>query len=116
MRAALLVIVLATGACGHAGDPAPACTAVAGRMFQIARDALGSATVDDATRRQVSDQLPAMRDALAEVCAHDNWAPSVRACLASAADHAAFEACEQALTDAQRAGLDRAAAGAPASP
>jgi hypothetical protein len=118
MRAALLITLLAVGAgaCGHASDPSASCAAVGARMFQIAQEALGSATIDDATRRAVSDQLPALRDAFAEVCANDAWAPSVRACLARAADHAALEACEQALTDAQRASLDRAGSAAPAKP
>jgi hypothetical protein len=114
MRA--LVLLVALGACGHARDQAPSCAVAASRLYQLAHDALGSATVDDTSRRQVSDQLPALRDAFAKVCADDQWAPSVRACLATAADHAAFEACETGLTDAQRAGLDRAAAVTHASP
>lgn len=112
----LVLVLILFGACGRHGDQAPACAAAGARMFQIAQDALGSATVDDTTRRRVADQLPALRDALAEVCANDQWAPAVRACLAGAADHTAFEACEQALTDAQRAHLDRAAGAAPLSP
>jgi hypothetical protein len=117
VRALLLsLIVLAGGACGRRGDGAASCPVVGGHMFLLARDALATATVDDETRRQVADQLPAMRDALAQVCADDHWAGSVRDCMSRAPDHAAFVACEQALTDAQRAGLDRAAAGAPASP
>ena len=117
MRLPLLSIVVALGgACGHAGDADPPCGVAAGRLFTIARDALAGTAVDDATRRQVSDQLPAMRDALAEVCGRDHWSPAVRACLARAADHAAFQACERDLTDVQRAGLDRSSAGAPTSP
>lgn len=119
MRATLLSIVIAlAGACGHASDAEPPCGVAAGRLFTLARDALAATPVDDATRRQVSDQLPAMRDALAEVCARDHWAPAVRACLARATDNAAFQACEKDLTDAQRAGLEQTATpvGAPATP
>ncbi len=117
MRVALLsVIALATGACGHGAEPTAGCTAVAGRMVAIARDALGATAVDAVTRQRVSDQLPAMHDAIEASCTNDHWGPGVRDCLAHAPDHAAFEACELQLTAAQRAGLDRAAGAAPASP
>ena len=117
MRAVLISFAIAmAGACSHGTDADPPCGVAAARLFTLARDALAATSVDDATRRQVADQLPAMRDALAEVCARDHWAPAIRACLAHAPDHAAFQACEKDLTDAQRASLDRSAVDAPASP
>jgi len=72
--------------------------------------------VDPATRLQVVDQLPAMRDAISQQCKDRGWAPQVRDCLVQAADHAAFEACEQQLTADQRAALARATHGETPSP
>ena len=100
-------------ACTRGGDGAPACPSVAGRFFQIARDELASASVDDETRRAVADQLPAMRDALAQACTDSAWPAGVRACLGEAADRAAFVRCEADLGSAARAALDRAARGEP---
>jgi hypothetical protein len=108
----LLLAVLAgwasAGCRGGTGDAAPPCSAVGTRFLQVARHDLDQARVDDATRRAVADQLPAMRDALAQACTEGRWSPSVRDCLVAAGDHAAFEACEQQLTDEQRRDLDRA--------
>jgi len=65
------------------------------------------AKYDDATRRLVMDQLPAMRDSLVDACTETKWSDAVRRCLVDAVDHAAFEACQQQLTDAQRQALAR---------
>jgi hypothetical protein len=73
-------------------------------------------SIDDATRRAVEDQLPAMRDSLAQTCADGRWSAAVRTCLVAARDHVGFEACEQQLTDEQRRDLDRANRGAAGSP
>jgi hypothetical protein len=99
---------LGSGCRGGAGDAAPPCSAVGTRFLQFAHYDLDQARVDDATRRAVADQLPAMRDALAQACTEGRWSPTVRDCLVAAGDHAAFEACEQQLTDEQRRDLDRA--------
>jgi hypothetical protein len=111
MRASLLLVLALACACGkkHADD-AP-CGTVASRLFMIAKDDLAKATVDSATRRAVADQLPAMRDALTQVCTDGAWTTQVRNCMANAADHAAFQACQTQMTDDQRRGLDRAARG-----
>jgi hypothetical protein len=106
----LVLVVVVVGACRGKADDVP-CPSVASRFFMIARDDLAKATVDPTTRRMVSDQLPAMRDALAEICSDGGWSLDVRRCLANAADHVAFEACEQQLTDAQRHKLDKATRG-----
>jgi len=112
----LVVVCLALAACRGKGDEAATCGTVASRFFTLTRDALGSATVDPATRREVSDQLPAMRDALGQLCSEGKWSVQIRNCLVQATDHAAFEACEQQLTDAQRNALQAAADGKTASP
>jgi hypothetical protein len=57
-----------------------------------------------------------MRDALATACADSHWTEEVRRCLHAAADHTAFEACQQQLTETQRRTLDRAARGETDSP
>jgi hypothetical protein len=88
---------------------APPCTTVASQFFVIATGDLAKATVDPATSRAVTDQLPAMRDALATVCKDGAWSAAVRTCMAAATDHAGLQACEVQLTDDQRRGLDRAA-------
>jgi hypothetical protein len=75
-----------------------------------------SLSVNGATRRAVEDQLPAMRDSLAQACADGRWSAAVRSCLVAASDHVGFEACEQQLTDDQRRDLDRANRGATGSP
>ena len=109
MRRFLLVVVLAAG-CGHKKDEA-SCGAVATRLFTLAREDLGSAKVDPATRRAVADQLPAMRDALTQICTDGKWSTQVRNCMVSAGDHLALQACQQHLTDEQRRALDRATTG-----
>jgi len=117
IRPRLLALVASTGllaglagaACrGQARDPAPPCSAVAGRFLDIARTDLDRAGGDAATRRAVEDQLPAMRDSLTQACADGRWSAAVRSCLVAASDHVSFEACEQQLTDDQRRDLDRA--------
>jgi hypothetical protein len=106
-----LLVVAALAACSRSGDGAPSCSGVAARFFQIARTELGSAEVDDATRREVADQLPAMRDALTTACSDGDWPAAVRSCLVDATDHAAFVTCEIALGSAGRAALDKASRG-----
>jgi len=106
----ILAVVLA--ACrGGAGDAAPPCSAVAARFLEIAKYDLKNAKVDEATARSVADQLPAMRDALAQACTDGTWSAAVRGCLIRANDHAGIEACEQQLTDEQRRDLDRVSRG-----
>jgi hypothetical protein len=102
--------------CRKGEGAAPACGAVAARFMYLAEEDLARATVDDATRRAVRAQLPAMRDALATACADSHWTEEVRRCLHAAADHTAFEACQQQLTETQRRTLDRAARGETDSP
>ena len=110
-------LVILAGACrGGAGDAAPPCSAVAARFLEIAKYDLKNAKVDEATARAVTDQLPAMRDALAQACTEGRWSAATRGCLVRANDHAGVEACEQQLTDEQRRDLDRATRGAPESP
>jgi hypothetical protein len=102
-----VVAVVAT-ACRAKAD-APPCGTVGGQFFRLASDDLGSASVDDQTRRAVAEQLPAMRDSLAIACSDGAWSAAVRTCMVNAPDHAAFQACEQQLTNDQRKALDRAA-------
>jgi hypothetical protein len=118
--AAIAALGLAGAACrGQASDPAPPCSAVAARFLDIARTDLGQAGqaagqatgqvgLDPAIRRAVEDQLPAMRDSLAQACSDGRWSAEARNCLVAAHDHVGFEACEQRLTDDQRRDLDRA--------
>jgi hypothetical protein len=114
---ALLVASVAGVACrGSATDAAPPCSAAAARFVEIAKHDLTSARVDESTSRAVSDQLPAMRDALAHACTEGKWSAATRACLVHANDHEDFESCEQQLTDEQRRDLDRATRGTPESP
>jgi hypothetical protein len=109
MRRFALFVLVATVAC-RAKSGAPACEAVAGQFFLLASGELDKATVDPATQRAVSDQLPAMRDALKDACKDGAWSAEVRTCMVAARDHAAMQACEQKLTDDQRAALDKPAA------
>jgi hypothetical protein len=109
MRCLVLVALLAAS-CGGKKDEA-SCGAVATRLFSIAREDLAKAKVDPATRRAVADQLPAIRDALTQICTDGKWSTQVRNCMVTAGDHVALQACQQLLTDEQRRALDRAAAG-----
>ena len=118
VRAALLVsfiaglaVPLALGCRGGAGDTAPPCGTVAAKFLEIAKYDLASARVDEATSRAVSDQLPAVRDALAQACSEGKWSEATRKCLVRANDHGSFETCEQQLTDEQRRDLDHATRG-----
>ncbi len=81
------------------------------KFLVLAQHDLEHSKPAEAMRRAVVDQLPAIRDALAAVCTETTWSAAVRTCLVSAADHAAFAACEQQLTEPQRRALDRAARG-----
>ena len=108
MRCAAIICVLV--ACRDAPPDAP-CAISANRFFIIVRDDLARSTVDDATRRAVTERLPALRDELYRACTDDAWSASVRNCIANAPDHIAIERCESELTETQRRGLDRAARG-----
>lgn len=109
VQALWLAWATACAACrgGSTGD-APPCSAVAARFLELAKHDLARAKVDGDSARAVADQLPAMRDALAQACADGAWAAATRRCLVRAADHLGFEACQQQLTDEQRRDLDRA--------
>lgn len=118
VRVAILVSLIAgvtgvtgLGCRGGAGDAAPPCGAVAANFHEIAKYDLASAKVDEATSRAVSDQLPAIRDALAKACTEGKWSEATRKCLVRANDHGGVEMCEQQLTDEQRRDLDRATRG-----
>jgi hypothetical protein len=80
-------------------------------MFTLAREQLGSATVEPTTRRAVEDQLPAMRDALTQICRDGKWSTQVRNCMVSATNHVELQTCQRDLTDEQRRALDLAARG-----
>ena len=109
----LVVLLGVVAACRGKAD-APPCGSVAGVFYTIANDELEKATVDPKIHRNVADQLPAMRDALAIACQDGAWSATVRKCMVAAQDHAAFQACETQLSDDQRQALDRAARGEPA--
>ncbi len=114
MRRALFAVLLAClviAACNRKPKEEAPCGTVAARLFTIATDDLGKATVEAATRRAVADQLPAMRDALTQLCTDGHWSAAARNCMANASDHAAFQTCQQQLTDDQRKALDRGARG-----
>lgn len=111
LAGAWLVALACAGCRGRTGDAAPPCGAVAARFLQLAQHDLDQARADDATRRAVADQLPALRDSLAQACAEGAWSAGVRTCLVAAVDHLGFEACQQQLTDEQRRDLDRATRG-----
>lgn len=105
-RIAIALALLA--GCKRDPDAAPPCGAVGAKLLVIARAELDATQGrDEATRRAVLDQLPAMRDALVHACTDTAWSDAVRRCLVDAADHVAFETCQQQLTDAQRQDLAR---------
>ena len=113
---ASIVAMMVASACRGGGDADPPCSAVAARFFDLARHDLAGAKLDDASQHAVADQLPAMRDALAQICSDGKWNAQVRRCLVQASDRAGFETCEQQLTDEQRRELDRASRGTGGSP
>lgn len=108
LRTAIFALLVA---CRGGGDAAPPCSAVATKFLEIAKYDLANAKVNEATARAVTDQLPAMRDALSLACTEGTWSAATRTCLVHANDHAGFETCEQQLTDEQRRDLDRATRG-----
>jgi hypothetical protein len=109
MRRVVLVIIFAAACRGKSDDAT--CPAVATRMFTLAREDLTKAKIDPQTHRAVADQLPAMRDAMTQICTDGKWSTQVRNCMVTAGDHLALQACQQHLTDEQRRALDRAVAG-----
>ncbi len=114
MRRLALVVLLA--ACRAKAGDGPPCATVAGRFFTLAHADLDRAQLDDTLRRAVADQLPAMRDALDQICSEGKWPAAVRDCMTRAEDRTALEACERQLTDEQRAALDRGTRGETSSP
>jgi hypothetical protein len=116
MRIAMMFTALAAACRSHAPGEAAPCSAVAARFLDIARTELAGAKLDESMARAVTDQLPAMRDSLAQVCTEGTWSAATRNCLVQASDRVGFEACEQQLTDEQRRDLDLAARGTPRSP
>ncbi|MBL0220658.1 MAG: hypothetical protein IPQ07_43175 [Myxococcales bacterium] len=108
-----LLFALALAGCSRGASDGPPCGAVGAKFMVLAKDDLEHKTVDDAMRRAVEAQLPAMRDSIGHVCTDSKWSGAVRTCLVAANDRVAFEACEQQLTDPQRQALDRAARGEP---
>jgi hypothetical protein len=106
-----LVVLALLAACRATAPEGAPCSAVATRQRTLAEADLGSAAVDPATRNLVEQQLPAIRDALERACHEGAWSRGVRDCMVQAADHAAFQACAQRLTDDQRTALDLAARG-----
>lgn len=112
MRSSIVLVLLLVAACRRDPDAAPPCGAVGAKLIVLARadtDRDFAATKDEATRRLVLDQLPAMRDSLVNACTDTKWSDAVRRCLVDATDHLAFEACQHQLTDAQRQALERSA-------
>ena len=111
MRSSILFALLLLAACKRDPNAAPPCGAVGAKLFVLARNDLerDNAKYDEASRRLVLDQLPAMRDSLVNACTDTKWSDAVRRCLVAATDHLAFEACQQQLTDAQRQALERSA-------
>lgn len=104
-------LLLLAAACRRDPNAAPPCGAAGAKLFVLARADLDrdKAKYDEASRRLVLDQLPAMRDALVNACTDTKWSDAVRRCLVDATDHLAFEACQLQLTDAQRQALERSA-------
>ena len=107
----LAAVLLVLGACHGHGQGGASCRQVATAFLTIARSDASHATLDDGTRRALDEQLPAMRDALANACSDGGWSAAVRDCMAKAGDHAALQTCEEQLTDAQRRALHDAASG-----
>lgn len=97
--------------CNRGPKDGPPCGAVGAKFMALAKDDLEHKGVDEAMRRAVEAQLPAMRDSIVHVCTDSKWTGAVRKCLVDANDRVAFEACEQQLTDVQRQALDRSARG-----
>ena len=109
MRSSIILALVLVTACKRDPNAAPPCGAVGAKLFVLARADLerDQAKYDEAARRLVLDQLPAMRDALVNACTDTKWSDAVRRCLVDATDHLAFAACQQQLTDAQRQALER---------
>ena len=98
--------MLALAAC-RGNSAAPSCEAVGAKLVALAKFELETAKIDADARRNIDDQLPAMRDSLVNACKDSTWEPAVRTCLVNAIDHVAFEKCQRDLTSAQRDRLER---------
>jgi hypothetical protein len=97
--------------CNRDPAAAPPCEVAGAKFLVLARNELatmtGSGDAVDATRRAVTDQLPAMRDSLVNACKDSKWDGAVRKCLVDAPSHGVFEGCLRELTAEQRAALDK---------
>lgn len=102
-----MLLLIALVACKRDPNAPPPCGAVGAKLMVLARADLEKGAHDEATRRAVADQLPAMRDSLVNACTDTKWSDAVRRCLVDATDHLAFANCQQQLTDAQRQALTK---------
>ena len=111
VRSSIFFALLLAAACKREPNAAPPCGAVGAKLFVLARADLDrdAGRYDEASRRLVLDQLPAMRDALVNACTDTRWSDAVRRCLVDAKDHLAFQTCQTQLTDPQRQALERTA-------
>jgi hypothetical protein len=105
MRARLVVIALVV-ACRPRVETGAPCSTVAHRFDSVVRAELGSG-LPDAVRRGAETQLAGITASLERLCTEGKWSAAVRDCIVLADDRVALEACEQKLTDDQRAALDR---------
>lgn len=108
MRRCFVVVVLAVVA-GCAQRPhgeGPPCSTAGQRFLLMSAERLGDAGIADADA--LSAEIVRERDVVVSACERDGWPVSVRACMGAAADRAAFAACTERLTEAQRQSLERA--------
>jgi hypothetical protein len=102
VRFAIAMTLVIAAACVRQAADAPPCATVALRFETVMEDAIGDGGVGPAVARDVSAQVPAIRDTLARACEADRWSAAVRTCFVYAVTRPAYEACESQLTDDQR--------------
>lgn len=109
-RIALVALLLA--ACHRSPGQGAPCDAVGAHFITVAQSELDThPELDTELAGGVRDLLPPIRDSMVRECKDNKWSADARDCFAGAADGRAMKACYARLDPAQRAALDRSAAG-----
>jgi hypothetical protein len=108
--AIVLSLLIFIGCTKRSREQAASCSQVAGHIQTLAKaDIARASTASESQRHMATEQLSALSDALAAACEQDQWASSVRSCMADAATIVAGEQCQTKMSNEQRLALQKRA-------
>jgi hypothetical protein len=110
MAGVIILSLIFIGCAKRSHEQAASCSQVAGHVQALAKaDIARASTASESQRHMATEQLSALSDALAAACEQDQWASSVRSCMADAATVAAAEQCQTKMSNEQRLALQKRA-------